>query len=119
MREPNDFERYLASLIVVSGDGEGEEHRVERPRWLLGQGPEVDAAFDDSEMAPKHAVIEFEGGRFRLCDLASGSGTRVNGEAVTACDLRHGDRIEIGSLVFQILIERKDEVPVFGATMSL
>jgi pSer/pThr/pTyr-binding forkhead associated (FHA) protein len=119
MREPSDFGRYVASLIVVSGDSEGEEHRVERPRWLLGRGPEVDAAFDDSEMAPKHTVIEFDAGRFRLCDLESGAGTRVNGVEVSACDLRHGDRIEIGSHVFQILIERKDAVPVFGATPSL
>ena len=118
MREPNDFERYVASLIVVSGDGEGEEHRLERPRWLLGKGPEVDVAFEDSTMAPKHLAIEFESGRFRLCDLASGSGTRVNGAEVAYCELRHGDRIEIGSHVFQILIERKDAVPAFGAMTS-
>lgn len=116
MRESGDFERYVASLIVVSGDCEGDEHRVERPRWVLGTGPDVDAAFPDAEMAPKHTLIEFEAGRFRLCDLESGAGTRVNGAEVAACELNHGDRIEIGSHVFQILIERKDAVPVFGAT---
>jgi pSer/pThr/pTyr-binding forkhead associated (FHA) protein len=119
MRAPSDFDRYVASLIVVCGEEEGEEHRVERPRWLLGQGPDVGAAFDDSQMAPMHTAIEFEAGRFRICDLESGTGTRVNGSPVTTCELRHGDRIEIGSLVFQILIERKDAVPVFGATPSL
>ncbi len=119
MRERGGFDRYVASLIVVSGDAEGEEHRVERPRWLLGQGPDVDAAFEDSAMAPKHTAIEFEAGRFRLSDLAGGAGTRVNGAPVEGCDLHHGDRIEIGSHVFQILIERVDAVPAFGAMTSL
>jgi len=37
------FERFTASLIVVSGRGAGEEHVVERPCWLVGRGPCVDA----------------------------------------------------------------------------
>jgi len=111
MAELLGFERYMASLIVVSGEGEGEEHQVERPRWLLGRGPGVDAAFDDPEMSRQHIAIEFVSGRFRATDLDSGSGTEVNGEAVSACDLCHGDRIRIGGRVFQILIERTDAIP--------
>jgi pSer/pThr/pTyr-binding forkhead associated (FHA) protein len=113
MREPIEFERYSASLIVVSGDGEGEEHQLERPRWLVGRGPEVDAAFDDEKMSPQHTAIEFVSGRFRLSDLDSASGTWVNGAEVSACELRHGDRIGVGGVVFQILIERKDALPVY------
>jgi two-component system NtrC family sensor kinase len=108
------FDRCTASLIVVAGDCEGEEHAVERPRWLLGRGPDADARFDDDTMAPKHAAIEFVSGRFFLSALEEGTGTRVNGSAVTACELRHGDRIEMGSHVLQILIERKDAGPMFA-----
>jgi pSer/pThr/pTyr-binding forkhead associated (FHA) protein len=100
------FERYTASLIVVSGRGVGEEHVVERPRWLVGRGPGVDAAFEDPEMSQRHLRIEFARGRFHVVDLDSTNGTRVNGTGVASAELAHGDRIQAGAHVFQILIER-------------
>ena len=102
------FERYTASLIVVAGVGTGEEHVVERPRWLLGRGPEVDVEFPDPEMSQHHLRIEFSRGRFHAIDLDSTNGTRVNGIAVTSAELTHGDRIQAGGHVFQILIERTE-----------
>jgi pSer/pThr/pTyr-binding forkhead associated (FHA) protein len=102
------FERYTASLIVVAGAGTGEEHVVERPRWLLGRGPEVDVAFSDPEMSQRHLRIEFSRGRFHAIDLDSTNGTLVNGIAVTSAELAHGDRIQAGAHVFQILIERNE-----------
>ncbi len=105
------FERYTASLIVVSGGYTGEEHVVARPRWLLGRGPDVDAAFDDPVMSQRHLAIEFSRGRFHATDLESTNGTRVNGTDIATSELVHGDRIEAGAHVFQILIERSDEGP--------
>ena len=102
------FDRYTASLIVVSGAGTGEEHLVERPSWLVGRGPSVDAAFDDPEMSQRHLRIEFARGRFHAIDLESTNGTRVNGTGVASAELAHGDRIEAGGHVFQILIERNE-----------
>jgi len=102
------FERFTASLIVVSGGYRGEEHVVAEPRWLVGRGPGVDAAFDDPEMSQRHAAIEFSRGRFQVTDLDSTNGTRVNGTGVATSELAHGDRIEAGAHVFQILIERSD-----------
>ena len=106
MREgASGFERFTASLIVVSGRGAGEEHVVGRPHWLVGRGPGVDAAFDDPEMSQRHLRIEFSRGRFHAIDLDSTNGTRVNGTGVSAAELAHGDRIQAGRHVFQILIE--------------
>ena len=102
------FDRYSASLIVVAGDGTGEEHVVERPRWLVGRGPDVDAGFDDPEMSQRHLRIEFARGRFHAVDLDSTNGTRVNGIGIESAELAHGDRIEAGGHVFQILIERRE-----------
>ena len=99
MREdaiPAGFERFTASLIVVSGRGAGEEHVVERPHWLVGRGPGVDAAFEDPEMSQRHLRIEFSRGRFHAIDLDSTNGTRVNGTGVSAAELAHGDRIQAG-----------------------
>jgi pSer/pThr/pTyr-binding forkhead associated (FHA) protein len=111
MREdaiPAGFERFTASLIVVSGRGVGEEHVLERPQWLVGRGPGVDAAFEDPEMSQRHLRIEFSRGRFHAIDLDSTNGTRVNGTGVSAAELAHGDRIQAGRHVFQILIEENE-----------
>jgi pSer/pThr/pTyr-binding forkhead associated (FHA) protein len=102
------FDRFTASLIVVAGDGTGEEHVVARPRWLVGRGPDVDAGFDDPEMSQCHLRIEFARGRFHAIDLDSTNGTRVNGVGIASAELAHGDRIEAGGHVFQILIERRE-----------
>jgi pSer/pThr/pTyr-binding forkhead associated (FHA) protein len=103
------FDRYTASLIVVAGGGTGEEHVVERPDWLVGRGPDVDAGFDDPEMSQHHLRIEFSRGRFHAIDLDSTNGTRVNGVGIESAELAHGDRIEAGGHVFQILIERREQ----------
>ena len=103
------FERYTASLIVVYGAGIGEEHVVERPHWLVECGPDVDAAFSDPEMSQRHLRIEFSRGRFSVTDLDSTNGTRVNGTGIATAELSHGDRIEAGGHVFQILIERNED----------
>ncbi len=100
------FDEYAASLIVVSGASRGEEHRVERSRWLIGRGPDVDVAFDDPEMSQRHTAIEFARGRFHVTDLDSTNGTEVNGTGVATSEVAHGDRIRIGRHVLQILIER-------------
>jgi len=103
-----EFDRYTASLIVVSGVCTGEEYVVARPRWLVGRGPDVDAGFADPEMSQRHLRIEFSGGRFHAIDLDSTNGTRVNGIGIESAELAHGDRIQAGAHVFQILIERRE-----------
>ena len=107
------FERFDVSLIVVSGGPEGEEHAVDQPRYTVGRGPGVNAAFDDDEMSQQHAAIEFARGRFHVTDLESTNGTEVNGTPVSTAEVAHGDRITIGGHVFQILIEKSDEAPVY------
>lgn len=104
--EVRGFERVRASLIAVSGEHAGEEHPVDRPRWLLGRGPGVDAAIADPALHPCHAAIEFARGSFYLTDL-SGAGAEVNGQpvGVERCELVHGDRIALGGQVFQLLID--------------
>ena len=71
----------------------------------------MDASFDDPEMSQRHLRIEFTRGRFHAIDLDSTNGTRVNGTGVSSAELAHGDRIQAGAHVFQILIERVEVRP--------
>ena len=55
--------------------------------------------------------IEFSRGRFHAIDLDSTNGTLVNGIGVVEAELVHGDRIQAGAHVFQLLFERNEARP--------
>jgi pSer/pThr/pTyr-binding forkhead associated (FHA) protein len=107
-----DFlERFDATLVVERGTIAGEEHLLDRAKLVLGRGPGVDLRFEDSEMSSQHAVLEFTGAGFRICDLGSTNGTRVNGKPVQAHDLETGDRLELGQHVFRVRVEALEREP--------
>jgi pSer/pThr/pTyr-binding forkhead associated (FHA) protein len=100
-----------ATLVVERGAIAGEEHLLDRPKLVLGRGPSADLRFEDSEMSAEHAVIEFTGEGFRICDLGSTNGTRVNGAPVQAHDLESGDRLELGQHVLRLRLEVLEREP--------
>ena len=57
---------------------------------------QVELELDDPELSSVHASIQFDAGAFHLTDLGSTNGTRLNDRPVTAQELAHGDRIQIG-----------------------
>ncbi len=110
VREPHAdleafLERFDATLVVERGTIAGDEHLLDREKLVLGRGPGVELRFEDSEMSAQHAAIEFTGAGFRLADLGSTNGTRVNGAAIQTRDLEAGDRLEIGQHVFRLRLE--------------
>lgn len=92
-----------AWLRVVEGPGAGRRHRVE-PTTLIGRLPECDVTLDDPSVSRRHARLLGERGHWRIEDLGSTNGVRVNGEAVDERELHDGDRLELGSvhLVFSL-----------------
>jgi len=105
------LERFDATLVVERGAIAGDEHLLDREKLVLGRGPGVDLHFEDSEMSCQHAVIEFTGVGFRVCDLGSTNGTRVNGAPVSARELEAGDRLELGQHVLRLRLEALEPSP--------
>ena len=111
---PDGRQRRFRPLYREPDRGGGRTARAKstwssaRAGWS-GRGPDVDAGFDDPEMSQHHLRIEFSRGRFHAIDLDSTNGTRVNGVGIESAELAHGDRIEAGGHVFQILIERREQ----------
>jgi hypothetical protein len=71
---------------------------------VVGRGIECDLVLDDPLVSRKHAVFRPRAGSFEVEDLQSKNGTRVNSNAVTGPTLLVlGDRISIGSHVFEFL----------------
>jgi pSer/pThr/pTyr-binding forkhead associated (FHA) protein len=106
---------FLAShrvvLIVLSGSGVGVEHELAQPDLICGRGPRVDLAFEDDAMSRAHVSLELGRDGYRLRDLGSTTGVRVNGSEVQLADLKDGDRIEMGAHVLQYVIEKRSKEP--------
>ncbi|MCL6630208.1 MAG: FHA domain-containing protein [Armatimonadetes bacterium] len=88
-----------AWIRVVKGRNEGREYVISKDRITIGRDELSDIGlFGDRNIAPLHAVIEKQDGRYVLIDGGSPIGTVVNGQRVTTDTLRDGDVIEIGSM---------------------
>ena len=109
--EPAFLESHRAKLVLVSSADAGAEFPVDRERVLVGRGPGVDFAFDDPDMSRQHARIDCAEGGVGIRDLGSTNGMFVNGAAVQAAELKNGDRVQLGSLTFQFVVEERQQTP--------
>ncbi|MDF1823446.1 MAG: FHA domain-containing protein [Verrucomicrobiales bacterium] len=64
----------------------------------IGRGPDNDLVLDHVSLSGSHAVIQNEGGSFKVTDLGSTNGTFVNGEQITEAPLVEGTRVLFGSV---------------------
>jgi predicted component of type VI protein secretion system len=78
-----------------------------RGEAVLGRLPECDVTLADPSVSRRHARITEQGGSWRITDLGSTNGVKVNGERVADADLAHGDRIELGTVRLAFSLEGK------------
>ncbi len=91
-------------LVVLEGPNEGAEYPLGDRRLLIGRGEECDIALNDTSVSRVHADIERDdSGRFRIGDLGSSNGLRVNGMETQATTLYSGDIVELGDVELQFV----------------
>lgn len=103
--------RHHAAIVILTGPRKGSELPLHRPRVVIGRSQDADLVFADDTMSREHAMIGFRDGCFFVQDLESSNGTHVNGERVDVADLEHGDRIRMGSIEVQVLIDEREPTP--------
>jgi pSer/pThr/pTyr-binding forkhead associated (FHA) protein len=95
-------------LKVLSGTQAGKEIALKEERCFIGRGESCHIRPKSESVSRKHCAFIQKDGRVLLADLNSRNGTFVNDirlEAEKAKVLRSGDRIRIGQLDFEIVIE--------------
>jgi general secretion pathway protein E len=88
---------------------QGRHVKVELDPISIGRHPDNTIAIQDDKASRFHCVIEPDNGGFRLRDLGSRNGTRVNEAKVTDAPLRHGDLVRVGDHEFTVDIA--DDAP--------
>jgi phage tail-like protein len=94
--------------VTISGPGIDRVMELPEGPTTIGRQPGVDLLLPDDLVSRRHAVIECEGEQYRITDLKSSNGTRINGKNIQPNDptvLQNGALIEIGPyrLVFEVM----------------
>jgi diguanylate cyclase (GGDEF)-like protein len=83
-------------LVILSGTTAGRMLPVGKTT-VIGRHGSCDVVIELEGVSRRHAQIELlPDGSAEVADLGSKNGTFVNGEPVTRCTLRDGDRIQVG-----------------------
>ena len=86
----------MASLFVIRGRDQGRRFELEEDASTLGRDQNNAIQLHDGEVSRKHAELRRDANTFLLIDLKSSNGTFVNAESVERCELKNGDRVQIG-----------------------
>src|SRR5262245_25638031 len=93
----------LMARVIVKEPGGERGYELKDGTTSFGRAPENDVKIADKEFSRRHFQIEKFDGGYKLVDLESRNGSRVNGRTVNQHLLRPGDKIEIGecTIVFE------------------
>ena len=91
-------------------------HELTEEKITLGRAPDNLIQIDDSSVSSRHAQLLLVDDRYRLVDLDSTNGTRVNGETVTEAFLKVGDRLRFGKVEARYESEKTGEAQALPAT---
>ncbi len=98
-------------LIVTEGNRE-RIHEILESITVIGRGSAAHLHVRDPEASALHCEIRLTPNGFKVVDLESRTGTRLNGRFVNQEMLRHGDEITIGKTVITFSGESATEPPV-------
>lgn len=83
--------------IFLSEDNQ-TSHDLGEEKVTIGRLADNTLQIEDASVSSHHAEVFLESGKYHLLDLGSTNGTFVNGEAVTAAILNHGDEVRFGRI---------------------
>ena len=76
--------------------GSGRRNVLSGERLVIGRSRECDIVVDDANVSRRHAELRRDAEGWRVVDLGSTNGIKVNRRRVDQAVLEHGDRITLG-----------------------
>lgn len=99
----------MAMLIGMSESVRGKTYDIATDRTAIGRNSTNILVFENETISGRHCVIEREGKKFKLRDLGSTNGTRVNSREIEEAELKPKDLVQIGSMEF-LFDAHQDEI---------
>lgn len=93
-------------LLVVAGPDQGRTFAVEEGQTLVvGRGHNTGTQLKDAQVSRVHCHARLVGGRLRLNDPGSTTGTLVGGRRVVEYDLAPGETFQVGATTLRFQAE--------------
>jgi hypothetical protein len=88
----------MPKLHILSGQLEGKVFDLLEERVTVGRALDNTIRMEDGTISHHHSMFVLESDGYRLRDLNSTNGTRVNGMRTTDTKLNNGDQVRMGSV---------------------
>ncbi|MBX3702066.1 MAG: diguanylate cyclase [Dokdonella sp.] len=92
-----------ACLVVLQGQLLGQRLDLDEREVVLGRDSDCGFHIEERSVSRRHARIWRDAGGYRIRDLGSTNGIRLNEQPVTEAALQDGDCIAIGSCVLKFM----------------
>ena len=96
-------------LIRVTADGKAQPVPITNERTLIGRLDDCQIRVRSGKISRHHCEVLFDSGTIKLVDLGSSNGTFLNKERIEESELKAGDLISFGSMVFLVQIDGDPE----------
>ena len=93
------------NLVMFKNDGQRKDFSVKTSVTVIGRGENCDLRVPLVSVSRRHCEVTVAGLTIRAKDLASSNGTYVNNKRITEVELRAGDRLVVGPIVFTVQID--------------
>jgi anti-anti-sigma factor len=95
-----------ARLIALTGRSKGTGVDVDGRTFVIGRGKNCQLKLGSANVSRRHATIERRGRRYFVRDLGSTNGTLLNDRTLhdEDAEIRDGDRLSFGPLVFTLVM---------------
>lgn len=88
-----------------------EKELPEQPEIKIGRAEHCDVVLRSKRVSREHCRLGFASGSWRVEDLSSQNGIRVNGEKVPSAVLKNGDNLQVGDYRLEIILPSATPVP--------
>ena len=95
-------------LVMTTTDGLERRFDVESGRTVIGRSVQCDVRIPLPSVADSHCEIVVEAKNAHLIHLHDGLSTLHNGTAVKSTPLAHADTVQVGPVVFHVLLSDDD-----------
>ena len=85
--------------LILTTEAQGKvAYEFAEASITIGRAPDNMIVIEDPSVSNRHALMELTGDAYRLKDLDSTNGTKVNGVPITETVLRFEDRVRFGAI---------------------
>jgi hypothetical protein len=98
-------------FVVRAGPDLGKSFPLTKDLTLVGRGLDADIVINDASASRKHFNVVRTLSGWKLVDLGSGNGTKVDGSKVAEVALKSGMKIELGGTTLEFVMDEPKAVP--------